>query len=73
MEKNKDEFKIIERHGVFIVYQAYYVFSLWKMKNIKKWTVSFKGIYKPAHFETLEDAREWVKLRMKQDVEHSIY
>jgi hypothetical protein len=66
------KYKIIERHGIFIVYYAYKVFSLFKFKMIEKWNVAYKGIYMPAHFDTLYDAKKWIAKMQKPDVEHLV-
>ncbi|CAG7581610.1 MAG: hypothetical protein SLAVMIC_00927 [uncultured marine phage] len=65
--------KIIERNGIFIVYVRDNYFSLSKLRKVDKWRVMYKGLHSPAHFETLEEARNWIQVRLKPDVEHSIY
>jgi hypothetical protein len=67
-----DKYKIIERHEIFIVFYAYKVFSLFKFKMIEKWNVAYKGMYEPAHFNTLEEAKRWITKMQKPDIEYSV-
>ena len=66
------EYKILERNGKFMV---------GKMQKKRKWMFSktyeefnciWKAMYTPAHFKTLEEAREFVKVITKPDTYHTL-
>jgi len=63
-------YKILERNGKFLVgtieKKRKWLFG----KVYEKFKCSWKGIYQPAHFDTLKEAREFIKLKTKPDVYH---
>lgn len=67
-----NKYRIIERQGVFIVFFLYKRFELFKLKTIETWEVAYKAIGTPAHFYSLEEARNWIRIITKPDIEHDI-
>jgi len=66
------DYKILERNGKFLV-------GVMEMKRKWFWSTPYeefrciwKGSYKPAHFMTIEEAREHVKKISKPDTYHSL-
>jgi hypothetical protein len=66
------EIKILERCGIFLVgYMETKHKFLW-FRPYKEFECLYKGINTPAHFKTLEEAREFVKKIIKPDVYYEI-
>lgn len=69
-------YKIIEHKGIFIVYRNRFkkVWRLFKPSLLKEvWVLAHKDAFTPAHFETLYDAKAWVKVQLTPDKEHGVY
>jgi hypothetical protein len=66
------DYKILERNGIFLVgtmvKKRKYLWS----KPHEEFKCTWKGMYSPAHFETLEDARNFVKKITKPDTYHKL-
>lgn len=70
------KYKIVERRGTFIVYRN----SIKKVKRLfrptietEEWNVTWKALYTPAHFKSLEKAKKWVEVQLKPDKEHGVF
>jgi hypothetical protein len=65
-------YKILERKGVFIVGEMVmkkrWIFG----KSREEFNVLWKAPYEPAHFDTIEEAKEYIKLIQKPDIYHSV-
>ena len=67
----ESRYKILERHGKFMVGQE--VTRKRFLREPKtEFMVCYKNINTPAHFDTLQEAKEWVKMKMIPDRFHEI-
>jgi len=74
--QNNRKYKIIEKRGLFIVYinSIYKVRKLFKpMVKVEEWDVAFKALYSPAHFKDIEEAKQWIYLQSKPDIDHGTF
>lgn len=66
------EYKILERNGKFLVgYMETKHKFLW-FKPYQEFQCCYKGLYEPAHFNSLVEARKFVKIRQKPDTYHEL-
>jgi len=66
------EYKILERNGKFLVGKMVTKRKWLFGKTYEEFKCIWKSIYTPAHFESLEEAREFIRIIKKPDVYHSI-
>jgi len=65
-------YRILERNGIFLVgTMVMKQKRLWS-KPYEEFRCTWKGLYIPAHFDTLEEARDFVKKITKPDTYHEI-
>jgi len=65
-------YKILERNGIFIVGKIEIKRKFFWSKPNEEFVPIYKGFYDPAHFETLEEARNFVKIIIKPDIYHDL-
>jgi hypothetical protein len=69
---DKINIKILERNGKFLVgkmeVKRKWIFG----KTYKEFICIWKDLYTPAHFKTLEQARNFVNIRTKPDTYHAL-
>lgn len=64
------DYKILERNGIFIVGKIETKRKFFWSKPVEKFVPIYKGLYKPAHFKTLQKARDFIKKISKPDKYH---
>lgn len=65
-------YKILERNGKFLVGYTVTKYKFLWFKPYQEFECCYMGLYKPAHFDSLEDARTFVKIRQKPDKYHDL-
>ena len=65
-------YKILERNGKFLVGKIELKRKYFWSKPYEEFRCIWKGMYEPAHFKTLEEARDFVKIIMKPDTYYDI-
>lgn len=66
------KYKILERNGIFLVGTMVRKRKFFWSKPYEEFRCTWKDAFKPAHFKTLEDAREFVKKITKPDTYHEL-
>jgi hypothetical protein len=66
------DYKILERNGKFLVGRMIQKKRFFWSKPIEEFDCIWSGLNRPAHFETLEEAKEFVKIITKPDQYHDI-
>jgi hypothetical protein len=65
-------YKILERNGIFLVGKMVQKKKYFWSKPQEVFQCTWKGLYSPAHFKTLKDARNFVKKITKPDTYHDL-
>jgi hypothetical protein len=66
------EIKILERNNIFLVGKIKIKRKWLFGKPYEKFECMYKGLYSPAHFDTIDEAKTFVKKITKPDVYHKI-